>query len=190
MGDVQFRPQENENERELTLRNVYHVSGMKKNLLSISQLTTDGNYVVLDPENVNVYAHFETSSQPIAQGHRSNSLYVMSAETAYIDKTKRNKNVDLWHMRLSHVSYDKLDDDERKLVSGLPQLEVCKDLVAGCQYGKAHPLPYEKSVYKAKEQLELVHSDVFGPVKQPSASGMKYMVTFIYYFQGVFGSTS
>ncbi|KAG6528974.1 hypothetical protein ZIOFF_011166 [Zingiber officinale] len=30
-----------------------------------------------------------------------------------------------------------------------------------------------------KEPLELVHSDVFGPVKQPSIDGMRYMVTFI-----------
>ena len=27
--------------------------------------------------------------------------------------------------------------------------------------------------------MELVHSDVFGPMKQASLSGMKYMVTFI-----------
>ena len=49
----------------------------------------------------------------------------------------------------------------------------------GCQYGKAHQLPYEESKFKAKKPLELVHSDVFGPVKQASLSGMRYMVTFI-----------
>ena len=49
----------------------------------------------------------------------------------------------------------------------------------GCQYGKAHQLPYEESKFKAKEPLELVHSDVFGPIKQPSIGGMRYMVTFI-----------
>nr|CAD1844159.1 unnamed protein product [Ananas comosus var. bracteatus] len=32
---------------------------------------------------------------------------------------------------------------------------------------------------RAKVPLELVHSDVFGPVKQTSISGMHYMVTFI-----------
>ncbi|KAL5753796.1 hypothetical protein ACOSP7_022016 [Xanthoceras sorbifolium] len=50
---------------------------------------------------------------------------------------------------------------------------------AGCQYGKAHQLPYEESTFKSKKPLELVHSDVFGPVKQPSIGGMRYMVTFI-----------
>jgi transposase InsO family protein len=50
---------------------------------------------------------------------------------------------------------------------------------AGCQYGKAHQLPYEESKFKAKKPLELAHSDVFRPVKQASISGMRYMVTFI-----------
>ena len=84
-------------------------------------------------------------------------------------------------MRLSRVSYSKLDIMMRKsMLKGLPQLEVRTDMVcAGCQYGKAHPLSYEESKYKAKEPLELIHSDVFGPVKQASIGGMRYMVTFI-----------
>lgn len=105
----------------------------------------------------------------------------MSSESSYVEKTKKNQNADLWHMRLSHVSYEKLDMMmKKKLVNGLPQLEVKTNLVCvGCQYGRAHQLPYEKSSCQAKAPLELVHSDVFGPVKQPSVKGMRYMVTFI-----------
>ncbi|KAE8688791.1 PLAC8 family protein [Hibiscus syriacus] len=63
---------------------------------------------------------------------------------------------------------------------GLSQLDVRTDTVcAGCQYGKAYQLPYDESKFKSKEPLELVHSNVFGPVKQQSISGMRYMVTFI-----------
>jgi Integrase core domain len=48
-----------------------------------------------------------------------------------------------------------------------------------CQFSKAHQLLLEKSKFQAKEPLELVHSNVFGPIKQASVSGLKYMVTFI-----------
>lgn len=62
----------------------------------------------------------------------------------------------------------------------MPQLEVRADTVcAGCQYGKAHQLPYDESKFRAKAPLELIHSDVFGRVKEPSISGARYMVTFI-----------
>ena len=38
----------------VSLHNVYHVPGIKKNLLSVSQLTTSGNYVLFGPEDVKV----------------------------------------------------------------------------------------------------------------------------------------
>ncbi|XP_075650203.1 uncharacterized protein LOC142620778 [Castanea sativa] len=68
----------------------------------------------------------------------------------------------------------------KSMLKGLPQLECREDIVyVGCQYGKAHQLPYRESKFRANEPLELIHSDVFGLVKQASISGMHYMVTFI-----------
>jgi hypothetical protein len=69
---------------------------------------------------------------------------------------------------------------KKSLLQGIPQLEVRGDTVcAGCQYGKAHQLPYEEWKFCAKAPLELAHSDVFGRVKEASISGYRYMVTFI-----------
>ncbi|KAL6334508.1 hypothetical protein AAG906_016061 [Vitis piasezkii] len=169
------------NTNDVSLQNVYHVPGMKKNLLSVAQLTSSGHFVLFGPQDVKVYRDLEIMEEPVIKGRRLESVYVMSAETAYVDKTRKNETTDLWHMRLSHVSYSKLTVMMKKsMLKGLPQLEVRKDTIcAGCQYGKAHQLPYEESKWKAKGPLELIHSDVFGPVKQASLSGMKYMVTFI-----------
>jgi len=168
-------------DNEMALQKVYHVPGMKKNLLSVSQLTSAGHYVLFGPQDVRVYHNLEVTEEPLMKGQRRESVYVMSAETAYIDKTRKNETPDLWHSRLSHVSYSKLAVMMKKsMVEGLPQLEVKIDVVCeGCQYGKAHQLSYEESKFKAKKPLELVHSDVFGLVKQASLSGMRYMVTFI-----------
>lgn len=163
------------------LQSVYHVPGMKKNLLSVSQLTSTGHFVLFSPHDVKVCRNLEIMEKPVMKGRRVESVYVTSAENAYVDKTRRNETADLWHMRLSHVNYSKLNMMmKRSMLRGLPQLEVKIDTVcARCQYGKAHQLPYEESKFKAKEPLELVHSDAFGPVKQASIGGMKYMVTFI-----------
>ncbi|RVW16686.1 Retrovirus-related Pol polyprotein from transposon TNT 1-94 [Vitis vinifera] len=155
--------------------------GMKKNLLSVAQLTSSGHFVLFGPQDVKVYRDLEIMEEPVIKGRRLESIYVMSAETAYVDKTRKNKTTDLWHMRLSHVSYSKLTVMMKKsMLKGLPQLEVRKyTIYAGCQYSKAHQFSYEESKWKAKGPLELIHSDVFGRVKQASLSGMKYMVTFI-----------
>ena len=165
---------------EAPLQNVYHVPGMKKNLLSVAQLTSSGFFFLFGPKDVKVYRNVEVQEEPLMKERRVESVYVMSIETAYVDKTK-NETAELWHMKQSHVSYSKLDMMMRKsMVKGLPQLEVRTDMVsAGCQYGKAHQLLYEESKFKAKKPLVLIHSDVFGPVKQASIGGMRYIVTFI-----------
>ena len=179
IGNMTVSPQYSNT--EVSLQNVYHVPGMKKNLLSVAQLTSSGHSVLFSPQDVKIYRDLEITKEPIMKGRRLESIYVMTAETAYVEKTRRNETADLWHMRLSHVSYSKLDVMMKKsMLKGLPQLEVRIDSVcAGCQYGKAHQLPYKESKFKAKEPLELIHSDVFGPIKQASIGGMKYMVTFI-----------
>ncbi|KAE8663053.1 hypothetical protein F3Y22_tig00113123pilonHSYRG00166 [Hibiscus syriacus] len=169
------------NTNQVQLQDVYHVPGMKKNLLSVAQLTSSGHYVLFGPQDVKVYRDVKITETPTMEGRRLESIYVMSAESAYVDMTRKNETSDLWHMRLGHVSYSKLSVMVKKsMLKGLPQLDVRTDTVCtGCQYGKAHQLPYDESKFKAKEPLELVHSDVFGPVKQQSISGMRYMVTFI-----------
>ena len=160
--------------QEVSLQDVYHVPGMKKNLLSMAQLTTSGHHVVFGPHDVKIYQDLKISGTPMMKGRRLESVYVMSAESAYVDKTRKNETTDLWHARLGHVSYHKLKVMMKKsMLKGLPQLEVRTETIcAGCQYGKAHQLPYEDSKFKAKAPLELVHSDVFGQVKQPSISEM------------------
>ncbi|CAN1852261.1 Retrovirus-related Pol polyprotein from transposon TNT 1-94 [Linum perenne] len=115
------------------------------------------------------------------EGVKREAMYVMSMESAYVDRARRNETTYLWHARLGHVSYHKLKLMMNKFtLRGLPQLEVCEDVVCpGFQYGKAHQLPYEDSKFRAKVPLELIHSDVFGPIRQGSRSGYKYMITFI-----------
>ena len=115
------------------------------------------------------------------EGHKVDSMYVLLVEDACMEKTKGGDITALWHAKLGHVNYHKLKMMMNKSsLRGLPNLDVRTDVVcAGCQYGKAHQLPYEESSFRAKQLLELIHSDVFGKVKQSSINGMHYMVTFI-----------
>ncbi|KAE8670896.1 Detected protein of unknown function [Hibiscus syriacus] len=137
-----------------------HMTGDKQKLQNLSEYK--GGSVVVTTDNSRI---------PITH----------IVETAYVDKTRKNETSDLWHMQLCHVSYSKLSVMVKKsMLNGLPQLDVRTDTVcAGCQYNKVHQLSYGESKIKSKEPLELVHSDVFGPVNQNLISGMGYMVTFI-----------
>ncbi|KAE8673467.1 Beta-glucosidase 45 [Hibiscus syriacus] len=135
---------------------IIHI-GMRTNFLSVAQLTSSGHYVLFGPQDVKVYRDLKILETPTMEGRRLESIYLMSTESAYVDRTRKNKTSDQWHMRLGHVSYSKLS----------------------VMYGKTHQLPYDETKFKAKEPLELVHSGMFGSVKQQSISGMRYIVTFI-----------
>ena len=112
------------NAEQVPLEQVYHVPGVKKNLLSVAQLADSGNWVLFGPKDVKVYKEIVVIGTPTMEGQRMESVYVMSAESAYVDKTRKNETVDLWHARLGHVSYHKLKVMMNKsLVKGLPQLE-------------------------------------------------------------------
>ena len=52
---------------------------------------------------------------------------------------------------------------------------ICK----GCAKGKNIKNPFPKSETKTKGTLELIHSDVCGPMSSTSLSGFEYYITFI-----------
>ena len=67
-----------------------------------------------------------------------------------------------------------------KVVTRLPDLNIehegtCK----GCARGNNIKIPFLKSETKAKGTLELIHSDVSGPIPSIFLSGYEYFVTFI-----------
>ena len=69
---------------------------------------------------------------------------------------------------------------ERKHVEGLPKIQAkhegaCKGSVKGKNTKKTCP----SSESKAKEILEIIHSDVCGPMSSSSLSGYVYYVYFI-----------
>ena len=68
----------------------------------------------------------------------------------------------------------------REIVTGLPQFntdrqEVCR----GCTLGKYTKASFPSSEHRASGILELIHSDVCGPMSTLSLSGHEYYVTFI-----------
>ena len=66
------------------------------------------------------------------------------------------------------------------MVSGLPDLNIDHEgTYKGCARGNNIKNPFLKSETKTKGMLELIHSDVCGPMPSTSLSGYEYYVTFI-----------
>ena len=78
---------------------------------------------------------------------------------------------ELWHKRLTHVHY-KAWSMERKEFSGFLEIQAKhKGICKGCKKGKNAKNAFPSSDRKAKGILEIVHSNVCGPMSSISLSG-------------------
>ena len=65
-----------------------------------------------------------------------------------------------------------------KVIEGLPEIQTKHDSIyKGCEKGKNTKKIFPSSERKAKGILEIIHSDVCGPM--PSSCGYVYYVSFI-----------
>ena len=86
---------------------------------------------------------------------------------------------ELWHRRMGHIHHGALRF-LRETVTGVPEVstehdDVCK----GCVLGKFAKASFPRSDTRSKGVLDLVHSDVCGPMSMKSLRGYEYYVTFI-----------
>jgi hypothetical protein len=83
------------------------------------------------------------------------------------DATSSNE---LWHRRLGHIHY-KARPDLQNMVCGMPSISLSKnEICKGCMLGKNLNKAFPSSDNKAQGILDLVHSDVCGPMSSPSLS--------------------
>ncbi|WVY91926.1 hypothetical protein V8G54_037440 [Vigna mungo] len=69
---------------------------------------------------------------------------------------------------------------KKEMVLGLPKMEFEKRFCEECVIGKQARTSFPRSSeYRAKKQLELIHTDLCGPITPESFSGKRYFVSFI-----------
>ncbi|GAA0160040.1 transmembrane signal receptor [Lithospermum erythrorhizon] len=78
----------------------------------------------------------------------------------------------LWHQRYGHLHFKGLNTlREKGMVTGLPDLKIqtitCADCLSGKQTRTAQP---KQSSWRASKALELIHSDICGPITPASES--------------------
>ena len=156
------------------LKNVRHIPDLTKNLISVSQLASEGYTTVFHGDHWKI----SKGAMIIARGKKSGTLY-KTAGACHLITVAANENPNLWHQRLGHMSEKgmKIMHSNGKL-PGLQSVEI--DMCEDCILGKQKRVSFQTSGRTPKkERLELVHSDVWGPTTVPSISGKQYFVTFI-----------
>ena len=87
----------------------------------------------------------------------------------------------LWHFRFGHLYFFGLRLlQQKQMVRELPPIKEPASTCECCILGKQHHENFPKGVsYREKKPLELVHTDLCGPMRTQSIGGSCYFLTFI-----------
>jgi len=164
----------------MELNNCYFVPSLSRNIMSPSCLMKDG-YSFASENNGCVISknNMFMAFAPIVNG-----LFVLSLDDSpiYNISAKRPRPNDLsptymWHCRLGHISekrMKKLHSDGLLTSFNFESYETCE----ACLLGKMIKAPFTGFPERALDLLELVHTDVCGPMSTTARGGFQYFITF------------
>lgn len=165
--------------RPLFLRNILHVPGITKNLLSIHRFTRDNDcYFEYHPWNF--FIKDRQTRRCLLEGQCEGGLYpltISSAQDLTHALAARKINRDQWHARLGHPASQTVQSILR-INNIMCSSESFSSVCNACQMAKSHQLPYSRSMNNASAPLELIHSDVWGPAAT-SVGGYRYYISFL-----------
>lgn len=171
---------------DCTVKNVLYVPDLRCNLFSVMRVDDVGMEVSYGNGKV-VIQH---GQRIVASGSRCGKLYRLNLFRATPGNSESlltcgriPKSLELWHRRFGHLnpkSLVKLIQDD--MVVGLNQSvsDKDKDIVVceSCVIGKQTRKPFVTRETRASRVLEVVHSDVCGPIAPVGVEGKKYFVSF------------
>ncbi len=166
--------------KQAVLSNVLYVPKLTSNLFSVRAAAAKGNVVKFRGNKCWIS---DASGRLRGTGSLANKLYKLDCEDILKGHASvaSQENSDLWHQRLGHVHEQRLKNCIKKdLVKGIccskmDDLSFCEACLAGKMHRKPFPVIEE---IRSSHKLQLVHSDVCGPMQTESFGGAKYFVTF------------
>ena len=187
-GDVVLTLDVNGQTKPCKLKGVVHVPEFGYSLLSVSKMIANGLKVEFERDICEV----KHSSKTVATAKLVDKLYVL--DLARKTESAVVASLQIWHERLGHVHSQGIASMVRNNV--VSEINLSKSdlhdthkpksdrdfvICTACVYGKAtrSVIPRLRSSGRASRMLELVHSDICGPLQVQSIGGARYFITFI-----------
>ena len=165
------------------IKEVLLVPGLDENLLSVGQMMEHGYYILFGGNKAIIFDD-ETLTNIIAKViMRGNRCFPLTLESMapVARKTSVVEGSWIWHKRFDHLNFESLKKmQQMEMVAGLPLLTNVNTVCEGCVFGKHKRKPFDKEgSWRASQPLELVHTDLCGPMQSESNGGNRYFITFI-----------
>ena len=169
------------NGKESSIVDVYYVPDMKSNILSMGQLMEKGYSVFMKDRMMHLKDKGGRTLACVEMAkNRMYKLNLRNMRERCLQVNMTNKTL-LWHLRFGHLHYSGLKELAKKgMVHGLPDMDYTKQFCEGCVIGKQARNSFPRKVeFRARRCLELIHTDICGPITPNSFGEKRYFITFI-----------
>ena len=170
-------------ETELQLNNVIYAPNMSSNLFSLTAAYDRGFETRITPGYGLRIFHSETLVATTVQSRTEDSFAsrrppIHMHDAAQVPETTRELDINIWHRRMGHLG----EDYVRKLARMVDGMKIKSRTTVGvceaCLEGKQHRQPSHQASNKGQEPLELIHSDLCGPIDPTTYGGTNYYLLF------------
>lgn len=160
-------------DQTVILKKVNYVPDMCANLISVRRITESGHEVIFTQGRVRVIG---ANKETIIEGRLLDGMYRVKVKNAIERAYMVMHTGEMWHRKLGHPGYARM-----KFVQNIDEkFRTPEDKCETCIMGKQTRASYKsKDRSSTKEPLELIHSDVNGPMPTVSIGGHRYFVSFI-----------
>ncbi|KAJ0566009.1 putative RNA-directed DNA polymerase [Helianthus annuus] len=176
IGDVKIRV----NGVTQIITKVYYAPDLTSNLISVGQLQDKGVTFIFKNGCCKVYHPIK--GLILSSKMTKNRMFPIFVEPNDSESCMQViTGEDLWHRRFAHVSHKALRTMQfNGMVEGLPKVAEKTQVCEVCAIGKQNRVEIpKKSKWHASEKLQLVHTDICGPITPKSMSSKRYVLVFI-----------
>ncbi|KAJ1530276.1 hypothetical protein ONE63_005198 [Megalurothrips usitatus] len=158
------------------IKEVLFVPGIAANLLSVSGMLDKG----MDVKFSKTGCIISKEGEAWLSARRKNGLFIINqGDCPRTSELRALLTVDqkVWHRRLGHLGAKSMQKIQEKLGNVTVRLnaEPCEV----CLEGKMRRKPFPDSESRSDDLLDLVHSDIMGPLKIASFGGARYVLVFV-----------
>ncbi|CAJ2656651.1 unnamed protein product [Trifolium pratense] len=169
------------NKKMQNINDVYYVPELKSNLISLGQLQETGCAILIQKGSCQIHDPKEGLVAEVKMsGNRMFQLKPESFDNQTCLKASISDPSWFWHYRFGHLNFNGLRVlQQKEMVKGLPQIETPSHVCEECLIAKQHRNSFpQESTWRASHVLQLVHSDICGPMNPTSNSNKRYFITF------------
>ncbi|KAL0392755.1 UNVERIFIED_CONTAM: Retrovirus-related Pol polyprotein from transposon TNT 1-94, partial [Sesamum radiatum] len=164
------------------INDVMYIPNLRTNLFSVGQMMEKGYTLHFGGDSCTIYDNKDKTlkiAEVRMKEHRCFPIHLQ-----YMGRTAMKAQEDqswLWHRRLGHFNFQGLKIlHQKKMMTDLPQIQAIEGACEACLQGKQHKKPFPSGTsWRAKAVLELIHTDVCGPMRTPSHEQNRYFILFI-----------